>query len=179
MFQDRVDHRIAVDLEHNSALHERAKTRKSGLQAIRPNGKVRQNVRAGLVRNCGPAYSRVRLSCTNFNAGQYGTALILHAAGNLGCCLRPRAAAPDYRIDGCALSGLEIPSLTSCFLIFCSSKIRKQLVRLGISLRCTYFYFHTSDLFDGGHDRISGLNRADAFRRTRNNDVAGIQRVEG
>ena len=87
--KDHVDHRIAVDLQHNSSLYKRTKSRQSRLQPIGTKRQVWQHVQSGLIANRVSTDTRVRLRHCDFRARQHSPALIPDRAADLSCRLRP------------------------------------------------------------------------------------------
>ena len=88
-FQHRIDHWTAVDLQHNSRLNKRAKSRQSRFQLVRTKRKVWEHVNSGFIRHCISRHARVGLRCNNLDARQNRATLISHAATDLSRRLRP------------------------------------------------------------------------------------------
>ena len=84
-FENRIDHRVGADLQHDPRLDKRAESGKSRLQPVRTNRKVRECVRAGFVCHDAALQSRLDLCRGDFHAGQYCACLIPDRAADLRC----------------------------------------------------------------------------------------------
>ena len=90
-FQDRVDHRVRIDLQHDSGLNKRPEPRQAGFEPIGSHLEALQCIVSGLIGYGSSGDSRGRLGCGHFDARQNGAALVGDPAINLRCRL-----CPDY-----------------------------------------------------------------------------------
>ena len=95
--QNRVDHRVAVDLQDNSGLYKRTKTEQCRFKSIRTQRQVRQNVGSGLIRDGSSGDARIGLRCCHFHTRQHRPTLISNGAADLRRRLRPDAPAGHRR----------------------------------------------------------------------------------
>ena len=65
--QDWIDHRIAVDLQHDSLLDEGSKSRQGGLQPVRSKSQVGQHIRSGLITYCFSNKTGFGLRCSELD----------------------------------------------------------------------------------------------------------------
>jgi len=81
--QNGIHCRIAIDLEHETGLHELAEARLGDFQHIRANGKIREHIGAVRSARCGTDRAGGRLRHFECSTGHTRTAGIFHGAVNL------------------------------------------------------------------------------------------------
>ena len=95
--EHRIDHRIVVDLEHNSGLRIRAESRQRGFQSIWANRQVRQYIGSGFIGQRAAFQTGVGLGHADFHTGQNCSAWILDRSADRRRRLCPNDAAVDDR----------------------------------------------------------------------------------
>ena len=96
-FQNHIDNRTGIDLQHDAGPHIGPESWQCGLQSIRTRRQVRHNVGSSFIADGRPRDSGVRLSDGDFHTGQHGAALIFYGAADLCRRLRPHGDAGKKR----------------------------------------------------------------------------------
>ena len=96
-FKGDIDLRIAVHLEDDSRLYERAKARQCRLQPIRTDYEIWQDERSRFVCDRISADACVCASYRDLDTGQDRSALISNGTADLRCCLCPNAGTCNGR----------------------------------------------------------------------------------
>ena len=68
-FQHGIDHRAAINLQDDSSLHKRSKSRQCCFQFVRTDRQIRKHIGTRLVRDCISSNSRICLRHRNLDAG--------------------------------------------------------------------------------------------------------------
>ncbi len=87
---DRVDDRVAVHLEHDAGLGEGVEALQRRFQAIGPERKVRQRIRARFIRDGGTRRTSAGVRDRNGDAGEHAAALVAGSAADAAGGLGPR-----------------------------------------------------------------------------------------
>ena len=90
-FQNDIDHRTRIDLQHDAALYVSPESRQSRFQPIRTKDQVRQNIGSGFIRDGRSRNARFRLRHLDFDARQHRAALVSCRPADLRRRLRPHA----------------------------------------------------------------------------------------